>query len=88
MKLSSNRSIVNCGLTSAHDTYIQSSRSIKLLEGKIEYLIGQNNVMRELLGMPPLDEDEMFLALSETEHAHKVKNPFMRVMKQPYKLKK
>lgn len=82
LNLSSNRSIVNCGLTSAHDTCIQSSRSIKLLEGKIEYLIGQNNVMRELLGMPPLDEDEMFLNVLSTENiGHRTRNPFMRICK-------
>lgn len=80
MKLSSNRSTVNCGLTSAHETCIQLQSTIRHLKGEISFLIGQNNAMREMLGLPSLDEYEMNFVISETEKVRKAKNPFMRAI--------
>lgn len=81
MKLSSNRSTVNCGLTSAHETCIQLQSTIKHLKGEISFLIGQNNAMREMLGLLPLDEYEMNFATSENKSVmDNGNNPFMRII--------
>ena len=38
--------------------------------------------MRELLGMPPLDEHEMYLNVLSTENiGYRTRNPFMRICK-------
>lgn len=81
MNLSSNRSIVNCGLTSAHDTCILLQSTITQLKAERDFILAQNNTMRELLGLNPFDEEDMRLTISETESV-KRKNPYMRIIGQ------